>query len=90
MTIHLTPEQEQRLQVVMQRGGYESVNDVVEAALVAVEHRSVAGFDGTAEEIETLLLEGLASGELTEGEFWESVNGRTDAMLAEHQSIPRS
>jgi Arc/MetJ-type ribon-helix-helix transcriptional regulator len=86
MTIHLTPEQERRIQAVIGRGSYESVDQVVEAALVAVEQRSAPGFDGTEEELETLLTEGLASEELTESEFWDSVNMQTDAMLAEHQS----
>jgi Arc/MetJ-type ribon-helix-helix transcriptional regulator len=36
MTIHLTPEQEQRVQAVISRGAYESVEQVVDAALVAV------------------------------------------------------
>jgi Arc/MetJ-type ribon-helix-helix transcriptional regulator len=85
MTIHLTPEQEQRIQAVLRRGSYESVEEVVEAALAAVEQRTVPGFDGTEEEIEALLAEGLASKELTEREFWESVNKQTDAMLAEHR-----
>lgn len=86
MTIHLSPEQETRLQAVIQRGSYESVDEVVEAALAAVEQRTVPAFDGTADEIETLLAAGLDSKELTEDEFWESVNARTDAMLAEDQS----
>jgi Arc/MetJ-type ribon-helix-helix transcriptional regulator len=86
MTIHLTPEQERRIQAVIGRGSYESVDQVVEAALVAVELRSTPSFDGPEEELETLLAEGLASGELTESEFWESVNMQTDAMLADHRS----
>ncbi len=36
MAIHLTPEQERRVQAVMSRGAYESVEEVVEAALTAV------------------------------------------------------
>jgi Arc/MetJ-type ribon-helix-helix transcriptional regulator len=35
MTIHLTPEQERRIQAVISRGAYESVEEVVEAALTA-------------------------------------------------------
>jgi Arc/MetJ-type ribon-helix-helix transcriptional regulator len=37
MTIHLTPEQERRVQAVITRGAYESVEQVVDAALAAVE-----------------------------------------------------
>jgi Arc/MetJ-type ribon-helix-helix transcriptional regulator len=90
MTIHLTPEQERRIQEVGSRGAYESVEEVVEAALAAVEQRTVPGFEGTPEELESLLADGLASKELSEDEFWGSVNRRTDAMLAEHKSGPRS
>ena len=90
MTIHLTPEQERRVQEVVSRGAYESVEEVVEAALAAVEQRTVPGFEGTPEELDSLLAEGLASRELSEDEFWESVNRRTDAMLADHKSGPRS
>jgi Arc/MetJ-type ribon-helix-helix transcriptional regulator len=79
MTIHLTPEQERRVRAVISRGGYESVEEVEDAALAAVEQRIVPGFAGTQEELDALLAEGLASRELTEDEFWTSVhaqNGR--------------
>lgn len=58
MTIHLTPEQERRIQAVISRGAYESVEEVVEAALTAVEQRIVPGFSGTQRELDTLLAEG--------------------------------
>jgi len=90
MTIHLTPEQERRLRAVLDRGAYKSVEEVVEAALTAVEQRTVRGFAGTPEELDTLLAEGLASKQLTEDEFWSSVGKRTDALLAEHKTGPRS
>jgi putative addiction module CopG family antidote len=60
MTIHLTPEQERRIQAVMRRGSYGSIEEVVEAALTAVEQRTASGFAGTQEELDTLLAEGLA------------------------------
>ena len=66
MTIHLTPEQESRLQAIMRRGAYASVEEVVEAALAAVEQRTLPGFAGTPDELDTLLSEGLASAEFTE------------------------
>jgi Arc/MetJ-type ribon-helix-helix transcriptional regulator len=81
MTIDLTPEQENRLQALLSRGAYESVDEVVEAALTAVEQRTLPGFAGTPDELDTLLAEGLASKELGEGEFWDSVTRRTDALL---------
>jgi Arc/MetJ-type ribon-helix-helix transcriptional regulator len=89
MTINLTPEQESRLQAIMSRGAYESVEQVVEAALAAVEQRTLPGFAGTPEELDTLLSEGLASKELAEAEFWSSVTQRTDALLAQHKSGSR-
>ena len=90
MTIRLTPEQERRLRAVLDRGAYKSVEEVVEAALTAVEQRTVPGFAGTLEELDTLLAEGLASKQLTEDEFWSSVDKQTDALLAEHKTGPRS
>ncbi len=88
MTINLTPEQESRLQAIMSRGVYTSVEEVVEAALAAVEQRTLPGFTGTPDELESLLSEGLASHELSEAQFWSSVNQRTDALLAQHKSGP--
>ncbi len=49
ITIHLTPEQERRVQDVIRRGAYNSVEEVVDAALAAVEQRTVPGFAGTRE-----------------------------------------
>jgi Arc/MetJ-type ribon-helix-helix transcriptional regulator len=89
MTINLTPEQESRLQTIMSRGAYGSVEEVVEAALAAVEQRTLPGFAGTPEELDVLLAEGLASKELTETEFWGSVNKRTDALLADYKTVSR-
>lgn len=90
MTIHLTPEQERRVQAVIGRGAYQSVEEVVDAGLAAVEQRTVPGFAGTEEELDALLTEGLASAELSEDEFWSSVNAQTDALLAQHKTGLRS
>jgi Arc/MetJ-type ribon-helix-helix transcriptional regulator len=90
MTIHLTPQQERRLQDVLKRGAYESVDEVVEAALAAVEQRTVPGFEGTQQELDTLLADGLASKELGEDDFWAEVDRQTDAMLAGHKTSSRS
>lgn len=90
MTIHLTPELERRIQAVIRRGGYGSLEEVMEAALTAVEQRTVPGFAGTQEELDTLLAEGLASEQLGEDEFWGSVNRQTVTILAEHKSGRRA
>jgi Arc/MetJ-type ribon-helix-helix transcriptional regulator len=86
MTINLTPEQESRLQALLSRGAYQSVEEVVEAALTAVEQRTLPGFAGTPDDLDALLAEGLASGELAEKEFWISVNQQTNALLTRYKS----
>jgi Arc/MetJ-type ribon-helix-helix transcriptional regulator len=86
MTIHLTPEQEQRVQAVLSRGVYESVEEVVDAALAAVEQRTVPGFAGTPNELDGMLAEGLASKPIPEAEFWGSVNKQTDTLLAKYKT----
>jgi len=90
MTIDLTPEQENRLQALLSRGAYESVDEIVEAALTAVEQRTLPGFAGTPDELNALLAEGLASRELAEERFWDSVTQRTDALLTQRKSSQRS
>lgn len=89
MMINLTPEQEKRIQEMISRGAYDSVEEVVEAALVAVEQATVPGFEGSQQELEALLAEGLASKMLTEEEFWSSVNRRTNAVRAEQKATRR-
>ena len=74
---------------VLSRGAYESVEEVVEAALTAVEQLTVPGFAGTQQELDTLLAEGLASKQLAEDEFWSSVGKQTDAMLPAMMSCGR-
>jgi Arc/MetJ-type ribon-helix-helix transcriptional regulator len=88
--IHLSSEQERRVQAVIRRGAYRSVEEVVEAALAAAEQRTLPGFAGTREELDTLLAGGLASKELAENEFWTEVDRETNAMLSEHKASPRS
>jgi Arc/MetJ-type ribon-helix-helix transcriptional regulator len=89
MTINLTPEQESRLQAIMSRGSYASVEEVVEAALAAVEQRTLPGFSGTPDELDALLSEGLASAEFTEADFWSSVNQGIDGLLTQQKSGSR-
>jgi Arc/MetJ-type ribon-helix-helix transcriptional regulator len=89
MTIDLTPEQERRLHTLMRRGAYASVEEVVEAALAAVEQRALPSFSGTPAELNALLSEGIASKELAETDFWRSVNERTDTLRAERRTGSR-
>ncbi len=86
MIIHLTPEQEQRVQAVLSRGVYKSVEEVVDAALAAVEQRTVPGFAGTPDELDAMLAEGLASKAIPEAEFWNSVSRQADTLLAKHKT----
>jgi Arc/MetJ-type ribon-helix-helix transcriptional regulator len=73
-------------QILLKRGVYHSLDEVVEAALTAVEQRTVPGFSGTQRELEALLAEGRASELLTDDEFWDSINKRTEALLGEKKS----
>jgi len=47
-------------------------------------------FVGKQDELDALLIEGLTSKELTEDEFWSSVDDQTNAMLADHKTGSRS
>jgi hypothetical protein len=71
-------------------GAYASVEEVVEAALAAVEQRTLPGFAGTPDELDALLAEGLASQEFAEADFWGSVNQRIDGLVAQYKSGSRS
>jgi Arc/MetJ-type ribon-helix-helix transcriptional regulator len=89
MAIQLTPEQEQRIRTVVDAGAYSSPMEALDAALSAVEAAAAPGFEGTNHELEGLLMEGLASGELREEEFWDSVDQETNAMLRAHRPGPQ-
>lgn len=82
MAIQLTPEQEQRLQAIVNAGAYASTEEALEAAVAAVETAAAPDFEGTTAELEELLLEGLHSGEPVEVDerFWNRLRGETDAM----------
>ncbi len=87
MAIQLTPEQEQRLQAVVNAGAYASATEALDAALSVVENAAAHDFEGTQDELEGLLMEGLASKELSEEEFWHSVDSQTNAMLAASKGL---
>jgi hypothetical protein len=86
MAIELTLEQERRIQAVVKAGGYSSAEEALDAAVAAVEAAAAPGFEGSEPELEGLLLEGLASRELEEGEFWSSIDRETNAMLDDRKS----
>ena len=66
MSLQLTPEQEQRIQTVVNAGAYRSAEEALDAAVAAVEVAAAPDFEGSQEELEKLLLEGLNSGEPVE------------------------
>ena len=72
MSLQLTPEQEQRIRTVVNAGAYRSAEEALDAAVAAVEIAAVPDFEGSQEELEELLLEGLNSGEpvYADESFW--------------------
>jgi len=86
MAIQLTPEQEQRIQAIVNAGAYPSAQEALDAAVAAVEAAAAPGFEGPPEELEELLLEGLDSGEAVEADeaYWHCLRADTDAMAKDH------
>jgi Arc/MetJ-type ribon-helix-helix transcriptional regulator len=86
MAIQLTPEQEQRIQAIVNAGAYPSAEEALNAAVAAVEIAVAPGFEGPQEEWEELLLDGLNSGEAVEADeaYWNSLREATDAMAKDH------
>ena len=86
MSLQLTPEQEQRLRTVVNAGAYRSPEEALDAAVAAVEIAAAPDFEGTQEELEELLLEGLNSGEpvAADESFWNRLKEETDTIAAEH------
>ncbi len=90
MPLQLTPEQERRIQAIVNAGAYASAEEALNAAVVAVETAAAPDFEGTSEEVELLLRKGLVSPEVSEDQFWNSVDGETNVLLAAHESEPRA
>lgn len=88
MPIQLTSEQEKRIQAVVDVGAYTSPEEVLDAALTFIESAYEPGFEGTQQELEALLLEGLTSGEPVEVNeaFWMRLTKETDQMIIEHEN----
>lgn len=89
MPIQLTPEQEKRILAVVNAGAFPSAEEALDAAVAAVEIAASHDFEGTREELEALLVEGVNSKEITEEEFWESVDRETKSLLAAEKSGSR-
>jgi Arc/MetJ-type ribon-helix-helix transcriptional regulator len=81
--MQLTPEQEERIRAVVNAGAYSSAEEALNAAVAAVETAAAPGFERSEAE-----LEGLASQELTDEEFWDSIDRETNTMLAAHKLGP--
>jgi Arc/MetJ-type ribon-helix-helix transcriptional regulator len=88
VSIQLTPEQEQRIRTVVSAGAYRSAEEALDAAVAAVEIAAAPDFEGTQEELEELLLDGLNSGEPVEADenFWNRLRTETDRIATEHQA----
>lgn len=88
MAIQLTPDQEKRIQAIVNAGGYPSAEEALDAAVAAVEIAAAPGFEGTQDELEVLLLEGLNSGEAVEIDeaYWNHLRAETDGLAREHLS----
>ena len=82
MSIQLTPDQKQRIWTVGNAGAYRSAEEAIDAAVAAVEIAAAPNFEGTREELEELLLDGLNSGEAVEVDetFWNRLRAETDRI----------
>ena len=63
MALQLTPKAERRIQAVVNAEAYGSTEEALNAVLAVVETVAVPDFEGTQDELETLLLDGLESRE---------------------------
>jgi len=86
MAIQLTPDQEQRIQAIVEAGTYPSAEEALDAAVAAVEIAAAPGFEGSREEIENMLLDGIDSGEAAQVDeaYWSRLRAETDAIAGEH------
>src|ERR1700729_1466146 len=88
MALQLTPEQERRIQAVVSAGAYRSAEEALNAALAVVETAAAPDFEGTKDELEALLLDGLGSGEPMQADdaFWSRLRAETGRIAAEHRA----
>jgi Arc/MetJ-type ribon-helix-helix transcriptional regulator len=88
VSMQLTPEQEERIRTVVSAGAYGSAEEALDAAVAAVEIAAAPEFEGTREELEEFLLDGLNSGEPVEADeaFWDRLRAETDKMGTAHRA----
>ena len=86
MAMQLSPEQESRIQSLVEKGFRESPEKVLDHVLRYAELEAI-GFEGSPEEFDALMLEGLNSGEGEDLDVvWPRIVKETDRMAAEHQA----
>ncbi len=80
MIITLTPEQEQLVQTQLARGKYLDLNELITRALQLLIEREQA-----LQQLETMLVEGLDSGEpiAATDDWWDQ---KRASLLAQHQA----
>jgi hypothetical protein len=88
MPLQLTSEQEQRIRTVVSTGAYLSPEEALDTAVAAVEIAAASAFEGTRDEMERLVAEGLNSGApaAADESYWNSLRTKTDNMANEHQA----
>jgi hypothetical protein len=86
MALQLTPDQERRIQAIVNAGAYPTVEEALDAAVSAVEIAAGSGFEGTQEELEELMVEGLNSGAGVEinDAYWSRLRAETDGIARSH------
>ena len=88
MSIQLTPEQERRIRTVVNAGAYGSTEEAIDVAVAAVELAAAPGFEGTQEELEVLLQEGINSGApiAADEKFWNRLGAEINSVAMEHRA----
>ncbi len=80
--MQLTAEQEHRIQALVASGAYRTTEEALDAAVSAAVLASMqSGLP--PEELERLLLDGFATPEPSDEDFWDLVDGEPDALVAD-------
>jgi hypothetical protein len=89
VSLQLTSEQERRILTVVNAGAYSSAEEALDAAVAAVEFAAAPGFEGTHEELEVLLPDGVDSVDPSTADevFWNRLRAETDKIATEHRSL---